>query len=210
MNTLLEIGLSNAVVAALLALPVAGLAAVCRRPALAHSLWLLVLLKLVTPPLVLIPLPWPVSGGPLAAAREVLSADSNSPSVPPSGGATAGEPAPDSLPDPEERDDLVPLLPEEADLVPDRVDAEDSPPPAGPAPGLLDAERWIVPLWLGTSLLWFAWTGWHLLRFRRLLGVAWAAPVVLQRQADDLAARLGLRRAPGVWLVPGTVSPMVW
>ena len=68
MNSLLEIGLNNALVASLLALPVAGLAAVCRRPALAHSLWLLVLVKLVTPPLVLIPLPWSVPGGPLAAA----------------------------------------------------------------------------------------------------------------------------------------------
>src|SRR5205814_3445830 len=51
---------------------------------------------------------------------------------------------------------------------------------------------------------------WHLVRFRRLLAFAWPAPLVIQRQASELAERLGLKRAPVVWLVPGTVSPMVW
>ena len=57
MGTLLEIALSNAVVAALLALAAAAVSALCRRPALAHRLWLLVLLKLVTPPVLPVPLP---------------------------------------------------------------------------------------------------------------------------------------------------------
>src|SRR6516164_825238 len=58
MRTLLEMGLSNAVFAAILALPVAAIGRLCKRPALAHSLWLLVLLKLVTPPLVAVPEDW--------------------------------------------------------------------------------------------------------------------------------------------------------
>src|SRR5215831_11016869 len=57
MGTLLEIALSNAAVAALLALMAAGLSSLCRRPALAHRLWLLVLLKLVTPPILPVHLP---------------------------------------------------------------------------------------------------------------------------------------------------------
>src|SRR5690242_18040567 len=57
MSTLLLSGLSNAVLAALLALAVAALGRLCRRPALVHSLWLLVLLKLVTPPLLPLPVP---------------------------------------------------------------------------------------------------------------------------------------------------------
>ena len=48
METLLHIGLTNAVVAALLALGVLVASLVCRRPALLHGLWLLVLIKLVT------------------------------------------------------------------------------------------------------------------------------------------------------------------
>ena len=49
---LLTAGLSNALCATLLALlaAVAGLG--CRRPAVRHSLWLLVLLKLIVPPVV--------------------------------------------------------------------------------------------------------------------------------------------------------------
>jgi beta-lactamase regulating signal transducer with metallopeptidase domain len=61
-DTLLEIGLSNALVATLLAIVVALIGKACCRPALVHTLWLLVLLKLVTPaPLALsITLPSPL------------------------------------------------------------------------------------------------------------------------------------------------------
>ena len=60
METLLHAGLSNAVSATFLALLVACLGRVlARRPAVLHCLWLLVLLKLVTPPLYEVPIPWP-------------------------------------------------------------------------------------------------------------------------------------------------------
>src|SRR5438552_1039484 len=58
MGTFLEVGLSNAIVASVLAVLAAIASRIGRRPALAHGLWLLVLLKLVTPPLVRVPLPW--------------------------------------------------------------------------------------------------------------------------------------------------------
>src|SRR5438046_913360 len=57
MDALLHIGLGNAVAATALALVAAALGRIARRPALAHALWLLVLLKLLTPPLVWLPLP---------------------------------------------------------------------------------------------------------------------------------------------------------
>src|ERR1700732_3715872 len=59
MPVLLEIGLTNAVLAALLALVVFGLTRICRRAPVVHALWLLVLIKLITPPLVSCPLAWP-------------------------------------------------------------------------------------------------------------------------------------------------------
>ena len=43
-----------------LAVVAAGVGRICRRPALTHSLWLIVLLKLVTPPLVPLSLPAPM------------------------------------------------------------------------------------------------------------------------------------------------------
>lgn len=58
MQSLLQIGLSNAACAALLALLAAAVSRLApRRPALSHAAWVLVLLKLLTPPLWTIPLP---------------------------------------------------------------------------------------------------------------------------------------------------------
>jgi hypothetical protein len=58
MDSLLQMGLTNALLAAVLALGVAGISRWCRSPALVHSLWLLVLLKLVVPPALHIPVEW--------------------------------------------------------------------------------------------------------------------------------------------------------
>ena len=60
MTHLLHLGMSNAVVAGLLAVVAAIVTWRARsRPALAWGLWLLVLVKLVTPPLVSVSLSWP-------------------------------------------------------------------------------------------------------------------------------------------------------
>jgi beta-lactamase regulating signal transducer with metallopeptidase domain len=56
-GSLLGIGLANALFACVLALAAVLAGRFSRRPALVHSLWLLVLLKLVTPP-VWVPVPW--------------------------------------------------------------------------------------------------------------------------------------------------------
>src|SRR5262245_25460491 len=54
-------GLVNALLAGALALAALAVGRLSRRPALVHSLWVLVLLKLVTPPLVSLPVPgWEV------------------------------------------------------------------------------------------------------------------------------------------------------
>lgn len=57
MDSILEIAISNAVTATLLAVVVFAAQRFIRRPALVHCLWLLVLLKLVTPPLIPIRVP---------------------------------------------------------------------------------------------------------------------------------------------------------
>src|SRR5688500_4352570 len=68
METFLNVGLSNAVVAAVLALVLLPAARLLRRPALTHALCLLILVKLVTPPVWHVPLDWPdaVAGAPPA------------------------------------------------------------------------------------------------------------------------------------------------
>lgn len=57
MGSIVEVGLANAAMVAGLAVVVGGFGLICRKPALIHSLWILVLLKLLTPPLVSVPLP---------------------------------------------------------------------------------------------------------------------------------------------------------
>ena len=59
MESFLSVGISNALAAVVLALLAFAVDRIFRRPALSHCFWLLVLLKLVTPPLVHVPLPWP-------------------------------------------------------------------------------------------------------------------------------------------------------
>ncbi len=56
MNSLLEMALSNAVIAAILAVTVFAVSRRVHRPALIHGLWLVVLLKLITPPVVSLPI----------------------------------------------------------------------------------------------------------------------------------------------------------
>ena len=78
MSHLLQLGLANAIAAALLAAAVAAPAFVLRRryPAVVHALWLLVLLKLVTPPLWKIPVSWhqPARDDTRAGAVETVGA----------------------------------------------------------------------------------------------------------------------------------------
>src|SRR5438270_4679277 len=59
MQAFVEIGLANALLATVLALFAAAAGRVFRFPALTHFLWLLVLAKLLTPPLARVPVPWP-------------------------------------------------------------------------------------------------------------------------------------------------------
>src|SRR5687768_2553823 len=89
MVMLLSMALTNAVLAALLAVLAWIVSqAFPRRPALAHGLWLLVLLKLITPPLV------PLSVVGLAAVPEEVSA----PAIAPAECARCEPPAGDAVP----------------------------------------------------------------------------------------------------------------
>jgi beta-lactamase regulating signal transducer with metallopeptidase domain len=67
MSYILEVSLTNTIVATLLALVAAAVGRFLRRPALAHTLWLLVLLKLLTPPLFRVPVAIPESANSLFA-----------------------------------------------------------------------------------------------------------------------------------------------
>ena len=216
MQALLEIGLSNAVMAAGLALLAAGAGRLLRRPALTHKLWLLVLLKLITPPLLVLPFIIPetirLPGGddsrseglPVASVPTVPGADAELLAAPPtelaaccSGGLAPAVATPADEP-------LAPPRAAEHDL-PAMEPTADPPAEAGGS-----WPRALIAVWLAGTGLWLGLTALRVARFRRALRCARPAPAEMQAQADELAAALGLARRPQVWLVPGTVSPLLW
>jgi beta-lactamase regulating signal transducer with metallopeptidase domain len=191
-DTFLHFGLCNALLATLLALALTvARPLVRRRPALAHGLWLLVLVKLVTPALVPLPVPWPASSepGPAAAALPQVV-----------------EPPPSHLVDAAPAGPLAPLLPA-------GPEAEVLLPVVQDAPAAAAGWRWqdaLAGTWLAGALAWWALAGWRLRRFQGLLRLATPAPTAVQEQARRLARRLGLSRCPEVSLVSVAVSPMLW
>ena len=202
-------GLSNAVSATFLALVVACLGrALARRPAILHCLWLLVLLKLVTPPLYNVPIPWPES----LSARQ--------------GTVAAADPAQIEACyqllqfDPE--DLAVQLRRTELDTGAVTVNLEEATPepdPAEPARATFaGAFQWLalhwVPivgsLWLAGTLATALISARRIVRFQRLLREATPGSDQIQSWVDDLSASLGVERPPQVWWIAGKLSPMLW
>jgi bla regulator protein blaR1 len=195
-DTVLQIGLSNAVVASALALIAVLVGYFYRRPALIHGLWLLVLLKLLTPPLVLIPVAWP------APSTPELRADSLSPmaTADPSLAQT------DTI-EPQPENSAAPALFVQVDSAPEQPE----PPPATIPPVAAPPWRMIVAtVWLAGSAGWFLLAGWRVWRFRCLLRFALPAPPALRQRVERLAHRMKLRACPSVHLVPGRLAPMLW
>jgi beta-lactamase regulating signal transducer with metallopeptidase domain len=213
-DALVRLALTNTVVAVALAVLAVGLGRAVRRPALTHALWILVLLKLLTPAGVPLPLPGTVPewAAPDAAPAPCIVADQRGPL--PSG---AEGPAPEAATEPPALAASSQLAgpadpePAPAESLP-RVEAASELPPSPvlTPPPPMSWRPWALILWLGGSTAWLAVAGRRVRRFRRLLRFAWAAPPALQDRARRVAARLGLGHCPGVWLLPAPVSPMLW
>ena len=75
METLLRIGLSNASCAAGLAIIGWGLSRIIRRPPLSHALWVLVLVKLITPPVWTVPIRLPSAPPSRVPTHEITAAE---------------------------------------------------------------------------------------------------------------------------------------
>jgi beta-lactamase regulating signal transducer with metallopeptidase domain len=220
LDLLLQVALSNAVLAVVLALAAAAVGSLCRRPALTHCLWILVLLKLLTPPLIWVRVPWPGVG-----ESSLARSDMKAPALAPRPEPEAGQ----SPPGPAREKDGEALPWEEDGPNPERaLPAQDEPLAQGPAPeepaaGPLPAVEapaspawesfWlalIIGVWLTGSAVWFTLAAYRVGRFQRLLGYGRPALPGLQRQAEILAGRMGLARCPRLWVVPGPVSPLLW
>ncbi len=199
MDAFLQIGLSNTVAALVLALLAAIVGLRGRRPALVHALWVLVLVKLITPPLF-----W------------FSPAERYHPGAPP-----ARVPAPRRVDVPPGQVSMRPgkfVAPGE----PGRALKMGVPMPVAPRKQPSDLQRTIatgVPssshsLVLGICLVlafsWWWWVAWRVGTFLRLLRWATSAPESVQMRVERFATRMGLGRAPEVRFVPSAISPMLW
>jgi len=204
-HTLIEISLSNLAMAAALAVVAVLVGRMFRRPALTHGLWLLVLVKLITPPLFFVPLPFgngENAEAPIQEPAALVLAEPKEAPIP--------EPMPMEMPE------LPGILAEGNPDFGEEVPAEPVPEKANvpPAPVVepVSAFEWrplAVAVWLGGTLCWLWLAGFRLERFRRLVGRAQPASLELQSEVQKLAEKFQVR-TPALRLVQGSLSPMVW
>jgi beta-lactamase regulating signal transducer with metallopeptidase domain len=187
MDAALRLLLTNATAAGLLALVAWAASRLVKRPAVVHGLWLLALARLVTPPVV--PLPVLPAWQSLLPGSEVPAVVKIAPRA--------------SVPSP-----LIDLGSVRSAALPALAPQSGGRAAAGPKAVDLRLASWLV---LAVGVIATTWlTAWRFARFRRLLEHAVPAPAPVTARAWEIACRLGLRRAPPVLLVPARIPPMLW
>src|SRR6188768_3214791 len=185
---------SNAIVATMLAVGVTLLGRFWKNPAALHVLWLVVLLKLFTPPLVTTNLTVPgswlrlsMSPGPTAGVASTTASDSAEPNA---GAEQAAFGSPQS-PDP-------------GRSRPDKRWSE-----------IFGRSVWSISG--GIIVLWFCGAAGMalryailILRFTRLFRWFEPAPPAILLLVEQTAHKLGLKRVPKVWMTADSLPPLVW
>jgi beta-lactamase regulating signal transducer with metallopeptidase domain len=217
MNWLATTALTNAIAATLLAVVVCALSRCCRRPALSHHLWVIVLLKFLTPPLVEIPVGWKLD---FASQLQPLFEHPHAPSsaIEP---ATAVAKQPSALPPspivPSPKSTPVAAFPTSTELLASKEPAIEAVPVCPVSSAIagrpFDARRvafLLATIWLVgivTSLIVLARRTWS---FQDFIHRAGHIDKALCRRVQSLAQAAGLKSAPEVIAVRGIVSPMLW
>ncbi len=179
---LLRIAVSNSCISVVLAIAAWAVHRTGKRPLVAHLLWVLVLAKLATPPIVTVPVV-PVTGPMAEALAGSFEHEATT--------AATLVPNADGLSKTYERDG-------EASL--------------GVAASFVDnVKTGLVLLWLFGSSGILAWSLLRIYRFNRLLSTASeVASPALQCVAEEIGQRLGLKAAPTIYTTSARLSPMVW
>lgn len=186
-ETLFQVAIANAIVAGLLAVIVAIVARLYRNPPVVHALWLLVLIKLVTPPLFEVPLPniFHTSQTPplelIAHAPQPITNSAATRFLPIS---TTGH------------------------LARARVTGDAVPIPARPV--LLDWIQLVMLVWCAGAFVYFVVSLQRIRRFRRLLRMTAPASPEFSEVARLLSRQLGLKRRPLLRITEGSTSPLAW
>ena len=222
MYSLVEIAVLNAIAATAMAAVVMLISRWVRRPALVHALWVLVLLKLVTPPIIEVPVGLRLER--LASLTERNDSEQlNSPVV---AGRLGNEQVPRIVAEVAESSEILvqPSGPRSSLSTNESSIASRTSPPStdlvavSTSPPMLTSFRsWIaiaIPfvlgLWALGTVTWFVIQTWRIVLFSRLASTARLASDEIQQQAARIASSIGIRRAPPVWLLDATISPILW
>ncbi|MBC8114413.1 MAG: M56 family metallopeptidase, partial [Candidatus Saccharimonas sp.] len=216
MHPLVEIALVNAVLATILALLAAVAGWWFRRPALSHVLWLLVLVKLITPPIWRVPMlerDW--VSQPMAKFGVIFELSLTDPNPSPDTSTSSSDPTEFSS-DPTEPQSAARVRPRVLPAAPSNA-------PRWPRSWMRLALTWLksdhgqriattglLAAWGLGTVMWFTIQGWRCLLFQKAMRGGRAAPREVQEQLRRLAARCGCSQPPQVWLMPGALSPMLW
>ncbi len=233
MSTAINFALGNTLMACVFAALAILVSQTFKRPALTHAMWLLVLVKLVTPPLWTLPIHVELSTATKPTAPPLISVHQEVEASPISSELTietiqmerVATPTMDrSTPDARfplvvvpQRDSRVPISPS--------ADAEEISPPLNGLPAKSTSiapepeQPWSLR-WpgFGVFLLVIAAIGTifctlviaiRLARFQRLLRYAADASPEVQHLTETLAGRMGVQM-PSVSMVPGAICPMVF
>jgi bla regulator protein BlaR1 len=200
MNVFWEIVASNSLAVVVLAVGVALLGRIWKNAAGLHLLWMLVLLKLVTPPLLTVPLALPMNERPMTSGQHGANGDvAHAPPAALLGQETSSATA-GGL---------------DARALDDRATAGSPAVATDAAAPVARPHRmpWLPMLlwtWAAGVALFTSGHACRILRFRRLLRAAEAPPSTLRSMAEGISIRLGLTRVPEIAMLPVRLSPLVW
>jgi bla regulator protein BlaR1 len=209
MNNLMQVGLANAAAVCILAIPAYAMSRWGKRPAVAHFLWVIVLIKLLTPPLWHIPVNWAEHGAPTAAAAENNQSSPpadpvQSPIPEPTNQILANDPPPVGRPP---LDDVVANVP----VQPLPVLEEAAPAPTAVPVATKDSWRSLLAAsWITGSVVIALLTLCRTLAFARCLRRLRPAPAHIQEIIQSLGCKLGLRSTPVLSVAPMRMPPLVW
>jgi beta-lactamase regulating signal transducer with metallopeptidase domain len=211
MQAIMQVVASNALVVVVLAAGVALLGRLWKNPFYLHVLWVLVLLKLVTPPILTVPVALPVT----RAAPRLDTCEASPPAV---SRSTAELPRAAVF---QRKATTTALNRDELRR------SSDGTIPATPALdiGSVAAGAQVVPVTASVEISWLAILAWTwaagtillacrnifgIVCFRRLLRSGQVPSMAVLAMAEGIGKRLGLRRVPPIRMLSVRVSPLVW
>jgi beta-lactamase regulating signal transducer with metallopeptidase domain len=232
MESLMHLILSNALVATGLALAPVFFYRFGRSPALVHGLWLMVLLKLVTPPIVTLPVViFPATpqvqspGAMVVSSRLTLVTRPDRQELPTNlvqddRGSNAWDgidqnmepavPAGGTEPGETGGDLRIADAAYETERPHEQNSHAETDLSSITLPNLPRWEVLALAIVLAGGLVCWSLAAVRIIRLKRLLRDVQPAPADLQARVSAVARQLQLRRVPTTWLVPGRIPPMLW